>query len=97
MKRYEPESLGDLLRQAIEDSLTAPKLDEIESINAWPRVIGADLARRASKPYMKNGVMTIRIQAAPLRHELNMMRSAIAAAINRETGKDTVKELRFTS
>lgn len=97
MKRYEPESLGDLLRQAIEESMTAPKLDELDSINAWPPVIGADIARRTSRPFMKNGVMTIRVQAAPLRHELNMMRSAIASALNRHTGKETVKELRFTN
>ena len=44
---------------------------------------------------MKNGLMTIRVPGAPLRQELNMMRSRIAAAINAEVGKETVRELRF--
>lgn len=95
MKRYEPESVGDLMRRAIEESLSAPRLDELDAINAWPGVIGAQIASRTMRPFMKKGLMTIRVPAAPLRHELNMMRSAIARAINNAVGKETVKELRF--
>ena len=95
MKRYEPQSIGDLMRQAVEETLSAPKFDELNAIHAWPKVIGADLASKTGRPYMKNGLMTIRVPAAPLRQELNMMRSRIAAAINAEVGKETVRELRF--
>lgn len=95
MERYEPQSLGDLMRQAVEESLTTPRFDELNAIHAWPKVIGQEIAAKAGRPFIKNGVMTIRVFAAPLRHELNMMRSQIAAAINAETGKPTVKELRF--
>lgn len=96
MERTEAQSLGDLLRQAIEENRAAFRFDEINAINAWPKVIGAAIASKTLRPYIKNGVMTIRVPDAPLRHELNMMRSQIAAAINVETGKDTVKELKFT-
>lgn len=95
MKRYEPQSVGDLLRQAVEESLSTPKFDELNAIHAWPRVIGVEIARRAGRPYMKNGRMTISVPSAPLRQELNMMRSQIAAAINAEVGKPTVTDLRF--
>lgn len=97
MKRVEAQSLGELLRQAVEENQSAMRFDEINAIEAWPRVIGLDIASKTLRPYIKNGVMTIRVPAAPLRQELNMMRSSIARAINRETGKETVKELRFTA
>ena len=97
MKRVEAQSLGELLRQAVEENQAAMRFDEINAIEAWPRVIGLDIASKTLRPYIKNGVMTIRVPAAPLRQELNMMRSSIARAINRETGKETVKELRFTA
>lgn len=96
MKRYEAESIGNLLRQAIEDSLTAPKLDEISAVKAWPLVIGAELATKTRKPFIRNGVMSIGVPSAPLRQELNMMRGTIARAINTHVGKDVVKELKFT-
>ena len=95
MKRYDAQSLGELLRQAIEENQSAFRFDDINAINAWPKVVGAAIADKTLRPFISKGVMTIRVPAAPLRHELNMMRSALAKALNAETGKDTVKELRF--
>lgn len=96
MQRIEPQSIGDLLRQAIEENRAAFRYDEISAINAWPKVIGAAIAAKTLKPAIRAGVMTIRVPAAPLRHELNMLRSRLAAAINAEVGRDVVKELKFT-
>lgn len=96
MERTEAQSLGDLLRQAIEENQSAFRYDEINAIKAWPLTVGEAIASKTMRPYIKNGVMTIRVPAAPLRHELNMMRSQIATAINAHIGKEIVKELRFT-
>ncbi|MCH5218586.1 MAG: DUF721 domain-containing protein [Muribaculaceae bacterium] len=95
MERTDAQSIGDLLRQAVEDSQGAFGFYEISAINAWPRVVGEALAAKTLRPFIRNGVMTIRVPAAPLRQELNMMRSALARAINEEAGKDVVRELRF--
>ena len=96
MERKEPQSLGDLLRQAIEENQAAFRFDEINAIKAWPSVMGAGIASKTLRPVIKNGLMTIRVLSAPLRQELNMVRSQIARAINEEVGKDVVKEIRFT-
>lgn len=95
MERHEAKSIGELLREAIEENQSAFRFDEMTAINYWPVVIGADIASRTGRPFIRDGVMTVRVGAAPLRQELNMMRSAIARAINQHTGKETVKELRF--
>lgn len=95
MERTDAQSLGDLLRRAIEENQSAFRYDEINAIKAWPKVIGGAVASRTLRPYIKDGVMTIRVPGASLRHELNMMRSMIAGAINAEIGKETVKEIRF--
>ena len=95
MERKEAESLGDLLRQAIEENQSAFRFDEMSAVHAWPTVVGSQIASKTLKPFIRDGVMTIRVPSAPLRQELNMMRSAIAKAINREVGKEVVKELRF--
>ena len=95
MQRTEAQSLGDLLRQAIEENQSAFRFDEINAIKAWPVVIGQAIAAKTLRPFIKNGVMTIRVPAAPLRHELNMMRSQLARAINAAINKEVVKDLRF--
>lgn len=96
MERTEAQSLGEVLRQAIEENRAAFRFDEISAIKAWPKVIGEAIASKTMRPFIKAGVMTVRVPAAPLRHELNMMRSQIARAINAEIGKDIVTELKFT-
>ena len=95
MERKEAESLGDLLRKAIEENQAAFRFDEINAMNAWPKVIGSAVASKTLRPYIKEGKMMIKVPSAPLRHELNMMRTAIAGAINTEVGKEVVKELKF--
>lgn len=95
MERIEAQSLGDLLRQEIENNQAAFRFDEINAINAWPTVVGNSIASRTMRPYIRKGVMTIRVPAAPLRQELNMMRSAITKAINEHLGKEVISEIRF--
>ena len=95
MERREAKSLGELLREAVEENQAAVRFDDINAINAWPVVIGEGIASKTMKPYIKDGVMTIRVPSAPLRHELNMMRSRLAKAINAEIEKEVVKEIRF--
>lgn len=95
MEKHEAQSVGEILRQALEESMGASRLDEFNAVNAWPRIIGPKIASQTSRPYINKGIMTIRVESAPLRHELNMMRSEIANAINREIGKDIVKDLKF--
>lgn len=97
MERKEAQSLGDLLRQEIEENQQAFRFDEMEAIRVWPLVIGADLAARTTRPFIRKGVMTVRVPSAPLRQELNMMRSALARAVNAAVGSEVVAELRFTS
>lgn len=95
MERYEAQSIGDLLRQEIENNQKAYRFDEINAIKAWPAVIGEAIASKTRQPMIRNGVMTILVPAAPLRQELNMMRSALAKAINAAIGKEIVKEIQF--
>lgn len=95
MERQEAKSLGELLREAIEENRAAFRFDEINAINAWPVVIGAGIASKTMRPFVKDGLMTIRVPSASLRQELNMMRSNLARAINAEVGKDVIKEIKF--
>ena len=96
MERKEAVSIGDLLRQAVEESNGAFGFHEVNAINAWPVVVGTAVASKTLKPFIRGGVMTVKVPSAPLRQELHMMRSALLEAINREAGKEVVRELRFT-
>lgn len=97
MKRSEIKSIGDVLRQALEDNHLTGHLDELKAREMWPKVVGPHIASLAMAPYVYKGVMTIRVPDAALRQELAMNRTLIIKELNRLVGKEVISALRFTS
>ncbi|MDE6009738.1 MAG: DUF721 domain-containing protein [Muribaculaceae bacterium] len=97
MKRTESQSIGDILRLALQENCMHTRLDECRAVELWQVILGADLARLCRRPFVKEGVMCVGVPDAALRHELAMNRSRLRDAINREIGKETIIEIRFIS
>lgn len=97
MKRREAESIGDILRLALQENSMSSRLDECKAVELWPLIVGEEIARRCRRPGVANGVMTIGVGNAPLRQELTMNRSGLRQAINRQLGKEVITEIRFCS
>lgn len=95
MKRLEPESVGDVLRQALTDQGLNDRLLETRAINLWPAIIGEEIAALTARPIVFKGLMTIYVRNASLRQELNMSRSKICSIINDTLGKQVISEVRF--
>ncbi|MDE6010434.1 MAG: DUF721 domain-containing protein [Muribaculaceae bacterium] len=97
MDRKDVCSIGDVLRLVIAESNMDSRLDELKAADAWPAIIGEHIASQTLRPYVRNGVMTIRVPDAGLRHELHMTRSALMREFNRLTGRNTITAIRFIS
>ncbi|MDE7109050.1 MAG: DUF721 domain-containing protein [Muribaculaceae bacterium] len=97
MKRTESQSIGDILRLALQENCMHSRLDECKAVEIWGAVIGEYIASQCRRPYVREGVMTVGVPNAPLRQELSMNRTRLRAAINREIGRETITEIRFTS
>lgn len=95
MKRQEPESIGDVLRQTLQEQGLTDRLYETRAIALWPQVVGEQIASETSRPSVFDGKMTIHVRNASLRHELNMSRSILIDMINKTLGRDVIKELYF--
>lgn len=95
MKRLEPESVGDVLRQALSDQGLTDKLYETRAINLWPTIVGEHIAGLTARPIVYNGLMTIYVRNASLRQELNMSRSKLRKIINETLQREVITDLRF--
>lgn len=96
MERKNIETIGDVLRAAIEESRMTGRLDECRAADAFREILGPQLASRCLRPFVKNGVMIVGIPNASLRNELSMSRSALTRAINSRLGKNVISEIRFS-
>lgn len=97
MDRKDPQSIGDVLRDTLQASDFQNRLDEQKAADMWSLVVGSAIACAGPRPTVSGGVMTVRIPNPALRQELHMTRTRIAAAINRELGKNVISNIRFLS
>lgn len=95
MKRTEPQSIREVLEQAINECELQEELLRRRAEALWPRVMGQHIAAMTGKPFFRGAVMHIPVEKPSLRNELTMMRSAIAASINKTLGSNVVTEIRF--
>lgn len=95
MQKIYEQTIGDVLRQTLQECNMTARLDEQRAIGMWRSVVGDDLADRCGRPWVVNGHMTIRVPAASLRQELNMCRSQLVKHINEALGKTVIHEIRF--
>ncbi|MDE5663504.1 MAG: DUF721 domain-containing protein [Muribaculaceae bacterium] len=97
MQRKDSCSVGDVLREVLQENNMTGRLDELKAAAAWPAIVGDHIASRTLRPYVKNGAMTIRVSDAGLRHELNMNRTSLIREFNRIVGREVITSLRFTN
>lgn len=95
MERRDAVTIGDVLRECLEKSSLQGRLDEVRACEVFPAVVGSHIASMCSRPYIRNGVMTVGTSNASLRSELNMSRGRIVRGINEIVGKEVVKEIQF--
>lgn len=95
MQRLEPESIGDVLRQVLQQQGLTDRLYEAKAVAAWPGVVGEKIAAYCGRPYVNNGLMTIYVRSASLRQELTMSRTILIRLLNEAAGHEAIKEIRF--
>lgn len=95
MERKDFTTIGDVLRECLEQSSMQTRLEEVRACEAFAGVVGEGFSSQCGRPEMRRGVMRIKVENAALRNELNMHRTAIANAINELRGKDIVGEVVF--
>lgn len=97
MQRYTPQSVGDVLRDLLEETSLQNRMDELKAAEMWKIVTGESISALTGKPSVRNGVMAVGVPNASLRNELMMHRSRLREIINQKIGKEIITEIKFTS
>ena len=95
MRRVREESVGDVLRRAFAEANMTGRLEECRAVDLWKEIVGEQLARLTGRPRVRNGIMTVSVAAAPLRHDLMMSRSRLLEALNAPFGHVVITDIRF--
>ena len=71
------------------------KFNETYLVAYWEKIMGASIAKRTEKMYVKNGVLFIRISSAPLSQELLLAKTKLMELLNSEIGEKIILDVVF--
>ncbi|MGB4291264.1 MAG: DUF721 domain-containing protein [Bacteroidales bacterium] len=93
MRRSKTISLAEAINDYINEMKIGGKLQEINIIDSWEKIVGKAISSRTSRVTIKNGILTVYLKSSVVKSELMMIREAIKEKINREVGSDFIKEI----
>ena len=88
-------SLGDAITHYLKSNKLYSRFMAQEVIAAWPKVMGAAISKHTVDLQMNRGVLSVRLDSAVLRKELDMGKEKIVRSLNEEVKMQVVNTVRF--
>lgn len=93
MKRTEPISVGEALREFFEQRQLGQAFVEGRALSLWAEVVGQYAASATEDVYIRNGVIYVTFSSAAVRAEVMMRRNFIIADLNRKLGSKAIRSI----
>lgn len=93
MRRNNGQSLQQVIADLAESTGMRERLDEQAIRSFWPDLAGAMIGRHTVQLRLKRDRLAIKVDSAPLRHELTFQREGLRKLINERLGRVVVKEV----
>lgn len=85
------------ISQAIEEMLKTqhlkPRFDEANVIASWERLVGAAVAKRTRKVFIRNKVLFVELVSPSMKQDLSYHKSKILEIMAKEFGEGVVNEI----
>jgi len=88
-------SLKEAIEAMIDSYRLRGKFDQTKLINSWEKMMGKPIARRTEKIFLKEKVLFVKLNSAPLRQELTIAKTKVLEIIHRDFNKEMVIDVKF--
>jgi len=82
MAKQNIKSLGDAIKEFIQENKLEEKIDEVKVIEEWKKIMGHNVSILTQSIVLKNGKLTVTLKSSVLRSELQMSRQKVITIIN---------------
>ncbi len=94
-RKSDTTTLKDAINSMMESYKIKGKFDENKLIQSWDTLMGAPIAKRTEKIFLKNKVLYVKLNSAPLRQELTIAKSKVLEIIHRHFDKELMTDIKF--
>lgn len=88
-------TMKDVMNAMLKSYNLDKKFDERNLIASWEKIMGKGIANRTSKIEVKQNVLIVTLNSAPLKHELNGSRNKVLELLEKEFGRKVVRDVLF--
>lgn len=94
-RKADIQPIGDSLKALMQAYRLDGKLSEVQLVQNWEKIMGKPIALKTQELYFKEGKLFVRLNSAPLKHELNMSKRKVIDILNTEAGREVVQDVVF--
>jgi predicted nucleic acid-binding Zn ribbon protein len=92
-KKDEFQSVGQAIRDLLNSYNLSSRFDEANLLNSWERLVGAPIARRTRKLYIKNSVLFVEFDSPSMRHDFEFHRAYVLEVFKKEFGAGIISNI----
>lgn len=93
MKRHDPQSVGDIIRLAIEQAGDKDTFARRHASYLWPEAVGPAINRLTTRRWLEGDTLHVCIASAPLRNDLAFLTQTIINRINSLAGQKAISRI----
>jgi len=93
MRNANEVSLGEAIKQMLQTYKIEGKHNAYLAVKAWESVMGKMINNRTKSIYVKDETLFVFLSSSVLRQELNFGKTKIIDLINKEVGKNIIKNV----
>jgi predicted nucleic acid-binding Zn ribbon protein len=87
--------ISQAIQQLLKNQNLKPKFDEANLVASWERIVGAAIAKRTKKVYVRNKVLFVELHSPSLKHDMGYHKAAMLDLFKKEFGEGVVEEIVF--
>jgi predicted nucleic acid-binding Zn ribbon protein len=93
MKKTNDLPIGDVLKQMVKAFRMEDNLNRVKIENYWEQEMGEAIAKHTRDLRLRNKILYITIDSAPLRQELHIGREKIKKILNEAIGEEYISDV----
>jgi predicted nucleic acid-binding Zn ribbon protein len=93
MAKSNTHHIGEAIQELLRSYRLKSKFDETTLVSSWERLVGKPIAKRTKKVSVRNKVLFVELDSPAMKNDLNFHKSQIIALLEKEFGKDIIKEI----
>lgn len=96
VKKHNEQSLAQVIEKVINSYKLGDKMKELDLIKAWEEVMGRAVATRTREISVRNKILYLRLNSAPLREELSHNKQQLIKILNEKAGAVLIEDIHFS-